>query len=125
VLRCAAVAERLPAHTILRALRDVRGLTQNAWADRRLGARRQRQAALGVATFANLQRAITQSPALTTFADHHRTRTSAASIHIGVGQLISLQAFAPTIKRHKTGQFYSAREVVVCEILLRPAGAGC
>jgi predicted ATPase/DNA-binding NarL/FixJ family response regulator/transcriptional regulator with XRE-family HTH domain len=34
VLRCAAVAERLPAHTILRALRDVRGLTQNAWADR-------------------------------------------------------------------------------------------
>jgi hypothetical protein len=75
--------------------------------------------------FTVLQRAITLSPALTTFADHHRTRTSAASIHIGVGQLISLQAFAPTIKRHKTGQFYSAREVVVCEILLRPAGAGC
>jgi hypothetical protein len=84
----------------------------------------QRQPALSVETFADLQRAITLSPALTTFADHHRTRTSAASIHIGVGQLISLQAFAPTIKRHKTGQFYSAREVVVCEILLRPAGAG-
>ena len=85
----------------------------------------QRQAALSVETFQELQRAIVLSPALTTFADHHRTRSSAASIHVGIGQLISLQAFAPTIKKRTSGEFYAAREVVVCDILLRPAGATC
>jgi hypothetical protein len=105
----------LPSGCMSPPIRYAERVVQQLW---------QRQAGLSAEIFFDLQRAITLSPALTTFADHHRTSTSAASIHIGVGQLISLQAFAPTVKRHRTGQFYAAREVVVCEILFGPASAG-
>jgi hypothetical protein len=77
----------------------------------------QRQPHATIEVFSHVQRAISGSQAFANFAHQHRSEASAASIHVDTGAVISCQAFAPTIERR--GVRYRAREVVVCDVVLR------